>query len=59
MGLIPADTGVSWEGHLSGGIAGIVMALIFRREDPPKKYSWEEEDDDDGVKKYYKENYFN
>ncbi|MCC6637273.1 MAG: rhomboid family intramembrane serine protease [Ignavibacteriaceae bacterium] len=59
MGLIPADTGVSWEGHLSGGIAGVVMALIFRKEDPPKKYSWEEEDDEDGVKKYYKENYFN
>lgn len=59
MGLLPVDSGISWEGHLSGGIAGMITAMLYRKYDPPKKYSWEEEDDDESdVKKYYKDNYF-
>lgn len=59
MGLLPVDTGVSWEGHLSGGIAGVVAALLYRKDDPPRKYSWEEEEDtDDDHRKFYRDNYF-
>ncbi len=36
---------VSWEGHLSGAIVGLLMAYRFRKIqiEPQKKYSWEEE----------------
>jgi len=59
MGLLPVDTGVSWEGHLSGGIAGVITALLYRKDDPPKKYSWEDEEDEgDEKRRYYRDNYF-
>lgn len=33
---------ISWEGHLSGGIAGIIMAFVFRTDMPQApKYSWD------------------
>lgn len=33
---------ISWEGHLAGAIAGVIMALIFRREMPQAPtYNWE------------------
>ncbi len=42
------DASISWEGHLSGAIAGLVFALVFRKQGPqrPQK-EWEEEEDDD------------
>ncbi|MEU4358152.1 rhomboid family intramembrane serine protease [Streptomyces virginiae] len=30
-GILPTDSGVSWQGHLCGLVAGIVTALCFRR----------------------------
>lgn len=50
-GMIPALAklqNISWEGHLSGAITGIVLAFIFRKEGPQKEeHHWEEEDDED------------
>ncbi len=43
---------ISFEGHMGGFVAGIVLAIYFRKKGPqPKQYSWEleeeiEEDDD-------------
>ncbi|MEL6632418.1 MAG: rhomboid family intramembrane serine protease [Bacteroidota bacterium] len=34
-GLLPIEEGISWEGHLSGAIGGILMAWIFRGVNPP------------------------
>lgn len=39
---------ISWEGHLSGAIVGIMLAILFRKEGPQKEiHHWEEDDDDD------------
>lgn len=50
-GMIPALAkiqNISWEGHLSGAIVGIVSAFVFRKEGPQKEvYHWDEEDEDD------------
>lgn len=36
------EKNISWEGHLSGMLAGIVLAFFFRKEGPQRrKYSWE------------------
>ena len=41
-GLLPTKGPVSWEGHLAGFIAGILVAIFYRNEGPkPKKYQWE------------------
>ncbi|MDI9888198.1 rhomboid family intramembrane serine protease [Streptomyces sp. HNM0645] len=34
LGLSPANTGVSWQGHLIGLVAGVVAAFVFRRRRP-------------------------
>lgn len=58
-GLLPMDNGISWEGHLSGMITGIIFALIFRKyEIPVKKYDWENEaysEEDDEFMKHFDE----
>ncbi len=34
---------MSWEGHLSGLITGLVFALIFRKQvAKPERYKWEQ-----------------
>ena len=44
-GVLPVDPTISWEGHLWGGLAGIVLAFIYRKKGPQKKvYKWEEEE---------------
>lgn len=34
-GIIPGKEGISWEGHLSGGIAGIIIAWFYRKAIEP------------------------
>ena len=37
---------ISWEGHLAGGIIGIILSLYYRNEGPKKQIKiWEDEDD--------------
>ncbi|MDK2851931.1 MAG: hypothetical protein PWQ38_196 [Proteiniphilum sp.] len=43
------DASISWEGHLSGAISGLLMAVVYRREGPQKpEVVWEEEDEEEG-----------
>ena len=57
---LPVKEGISWEGHLSGFIVGLVFALIFKRDiAKPKKYKWEEDDyneEEDEFMKHFDEN---
>lgn len=64
-GMIPAlakPQNISWEGHLSGAIVGIALALLYKRQGPQKEiHHWDEDDDDenddenhgDGEKPYW------
>jgi len=42
-GIFPNEVRISWEGHLSGAVIGMVLAFVFREIGPRKKvYKWEE-----------------
>ncbi|RLD48609.1 MAG: rhomboid family intramembrane serine protease [Bacteroidetes bacterium] len=39
---------ISWEGHLGGLVAGIILAFYYKKAGPQRKrYSWEFEEEDD------------
>ena len=52
-GMIPSlaiPQNISWEGHLSGAIIGVLLAIFLRKEGPQKEvYHWEDEDDDEST----------
>lgn len=62
-GVLPIHPGISWEGHLSGGIAGFLLAVRYRKVDLPPKEIAEEEDargrrfDPDRVRDVYRDPY--
>jgi len=46
--ILPIEEKVSWEGHLSGFVTGILLAWVFKDAGPQKlQYEWEEEGYDD------------
>jgi membrane associated rhomboid family serine protease len=43
--ILPIKEGISWEGHLSGFIVGLLFAFIFKNHGPkPYQYDWENEE---------------
>ncbi len=58
--LFPIDPKISWEGHLSGFVVGILLALIFKQNPlENKKYDWELEsfnEEEDDFLKHFDEN---
>ncbi len=39
---------ISWEGHLSGAVIGLLLAVFLRKEGPQKEvHHWDEDDDED------------
>lgn len=47
-GIFPLKSEISWEGHLFGAIAGVLVAFNYRKEGPQRRvYEWPEEDDDE------------
>ena len=60
-GVFPIKEHISWEGHLSGGLAGVILAWWFRSEGPPKqKYQYEIdeelEENEEMIEYHYKKN---
>lgn len=57
--VLPVDDKISWEGHLSGAIAGFFLSLFFKNEVlQPVRYSWEREEyreDEDPFMKHFDE----
>ncbi len=58
--IFPTDPKISWEGHLSGFLVGILFALIFKKNSlENKKYEWEQENynpEDDVFLQHFDEN---
>jgi membrane associated rhomboid family serine protease len=50
-GMIPSlaiPQNISWEGHLSGAIIGVVLAIFLRKEGPQKEvYHWKDDEDNE------------
>ena len=50
-GMIPAlaiPQNISWEGHLSGALIGVLLAIFLRKEGPQKEvYHWEDEEENE------------
>lgn len=47
-GVFPIKQEISWEGHLFGSIAGILVAFNYRREGPQRQiFVWPEEPEED------------
>jgi membrane associated rhomboid family serine protease len=57
--VFPIKEQMSWEGHLSGLIVGLIFAIVFRKSiAKPLKYDWEKEDyneDNDPFLKHFDE----
>jgi len=47
-GVLPTQSGVSWETHLAAALIGVALAIALRRLDVPprKRYVWEDEEDE-------------
>lgn len=47
---------ISWEGHLAGGIIGLVLSIYYRNDEPQKPIkNWEDEEDDEESLDYLSE----
>lgn len=56
-GLLPILEGISWEGHMMGGLAGLVCAIYYRKRLTPfdLKRELQEEDEPDDSDPYWME----
>jgi len=58
--VLPIKAGVSWEGHLSGGVVGLILAIFTRNKLPEKrKFLWEQsnyKEEEDPFMRHFDEN---
>ena len=48
-GLLPFDFEVSFEAHITGAVAGIILAVVYRDQGPEPERSALDEEEDEGV----------
>lgn len=54
--IFPIEDGISWEGHLSGFLVGLLLGIFVKSEIPlSKKYAWEYEDYDEEEDEFLKQ----
>ena len=62
-GLFPIKTGMSWEGHLSGFIVGLLFSFIFKTNYKKPRFEWEKqtynEDEDEFMQQFDENGNFN
>lgn len=59
-GIFPMEQKISWESHLMGMIAGIVLAIYYKKEGPQRKrFDWEDENEEKENSTQVKNNKFN
>ncbi len=54
LSIAPREEGISYEYHLTGAIAGLLCAFLFRHRDPAprrRKYSWEIEEEIEAMRR--------
>lgn len=53
-GVLPIQPHISWESHLLGAIAGMILAIYYKDRGPTRKvYNWELENEEDDEDKYW------
>jgi membrane associated rhomboid family serine protease len=56
-GILPIDVKISFEGHLWGFVAGIILAIYYRKQGPQRKeHEWAEDDQLEDENAYWNEN---
>lgn len=49
-GLLPFDFDVSFEAHITGVVAGVILAVVYRDQGPePERTTWEDENEEVGA----------
>ncbi len=47
-GVFPFDPHVSWEAHLYGGLTGLILSIVYRKEGPqPRKFFEDEKEEEE------------
>ena len=52
-GIVPGQVGISWESHLLGGIAGILIAWLYRGDIEEDEIPVAVEEDEEEEKEYF------
>ena len=53
-GVLPIQPHISWESHLMGAVAGLVLSVFYKDQGPKRKiYSWELEEELENEDKYW------